>query len=375
MAMLDAYASNELEPVEREQIESHLPLCQECQQWLVDIAQFHSLLQQQPAHAISSKMADTALDRYNSRHSSRLAVSILASITNNQKGREKQEESMETLQPLFIQKQEKKHKTRHQWRFWVFAAAVLCISVIVIGSFYSEFVTLISGNGEGHGHGAPSFWTLNQKQTMVSDGTDVFALKEVVFTAQAGVRFFYTSHSVHQNEIPQIKIMSVLPSQPQKTIQLPVKVQIFGQVNVFNVGMVQVPYMNRSGQTITFQIKFSDKTSTLSLSPLVQNDPEGGMAGDFPVDQNVFPDVTWNVPSSASVDVAFFQSRVTGQTKGTSRLFLRLDNPVKVITEAEYSQFVSQGQQPSTSCKDCRPPLSITAIYASATAQAHEKNH
>ncbi|WP_149399637.1 hypothetical protein [Dictyobacter arantiisoli] len=91
------------------------------------------------------------------------------------------------------------------------------------------------------------------------------------------------------------------------------------------------------------------------------------------MDQNIFPDVTWNVPSSASVDVAFFQSKATDQFKGTSRLFLRFDNSVKVITEAEYNHIVSQGQS-SPSCKDCRPPLSITAIYASATAQANKKN-
>ena len=379
MALLDAYTTNELEFAERELIEAHLPACEECQQWLVNIPQLHTLLRLQDVPTTSSKESENVLYSASSHLVSTLDVSVLASIANDKRDDEKWENHKipaQAVRNLPVQRQKKIPELKHPWRPAILAVAICCTIIFVGGWFQSgslPFISQITDHGGERSYLPPKFWMLNQKQTMIHSGNDVFALKNVIISDRTGIHFFFASRSTNQNDVPQIRVISVLPSQPKETIQVAAKVQTFGSLNAFKVGMLQTPYLNRTGQTITIQIKFSDQTSLISLSPLVQNYPDPGIDGTFYVDQNNFADVTWHEIYSTTVDVAFFQSQVAGQSEmATSRLFLRLDNPVKVITEAEYRQLVSRGP-PSSPCKECRPPLSITAIVASATAQSIKK--
>ncbi len=136
---------------------------------------------------------------------------------------------------------------------------------------------------------------------------------------------------------------------------------------------MQIPYMNRAGQIITFHIMFS-KNVPLDISPLKQLEPEPEINGGFSVDQGYLPEITWDGSSGEYVSVAFFQ--LNQPKTNASRLFLRVDNPVKVISEAEYKQFAGTNKGSATqpcNTKGCFGPLSPKALSATFTAEAAKK--
>jgi hypothetical protein len=254
-------------------------------------------------------------------------------------------------------------------------AVALCLVVLAVAFAPTvlEFIIKSAHANQRCGAcGAPNFWEVQQGQTTVKRGNDIFAIKNVDVSAQ-GFRLFYVFSSSTQEQSPQIIATSVLSSQPKKDLPLPVKNQPLSELGKFSTGVVQIPYVDRAGQIITFHIMFS-KSVFFDISPLNQLQPELGMSGGFFIDQKYLPEITWNGQSGEYVAVAFFQ--LNQPKANTSRLFLQLDNPVKVISETEYKHFAGTDEgstMQSCNTQSCSEPLSPGAIRATLTAEAVKK--
>jgi ribosomal protein L34E len=372
---LDAYVTDELDEREKAQLEQHIEHCAECQQWLVDIRRLRTLLK---AHGTSIQKESGAYAAQTPSPS--CSQSILTAIANDHNSAD----SQETLEPSVARQQwtvtlsgQKNVTKRPYLRLIGVLVAALCIFVLVFALLPQlTQLTTFSLIGSTQPHSRPiaqepaTFWQLDEKQTVMRNGSDIFSVKSIEGTAQ-GFRIFYAFSSPQAEEVPQIEVISLLPSQPGSTTHLATHIQSLGKLGAFNVGVIQVAYLDRVGQTIVIQGTSAKKTTDWSLSPLKQLNEESSVAGGwFFVDQNNLPDITWFGPFGEKIGVAYFQNAASSQDEA-AHLYLRLGDSIMVITQAEFLQLSGKNSN-EPSCANCPKPLSVKNLLATGTAVAKE---
>ncbi|GER91626.1 hypothetical protein KDW_57880 [Dictyobacter vulcani] len=99
--------------------------------------------------------------------------------------------------------------------------AALCVLVLVVALLPQLTQTTIFNNSPTTqmNAAAPNFWVVDEKQTVVRNGSDIFAIKTIEGTAQ-GFRLYYAFRSAQAAEVPHIEVISLLPSHPGSTIHV-----------------------------------------------------------------------------------------------------------------------------------------------------------
>ncbi|HLZ58916.1 MAG TPA: zf-HC2 domain-containing protein [Ktedonosporobacter sp.] len=322
--MLDAYSTNELEPNHQALVEQHLAHCDECQQTLAQIQQFHKLFRAN-VPILSQHYTTTSVV-------ASVSNAILAQVKqkNKKRGQKMPEKIAGTFHPhIFLKK----------WSWKITLSVAVCffaLTTILVTTFWNS--TQSSNNG---GMPPPIIWQVQSEQTFARSSEGIFSVERIALTSKE-FHFFYVFKSSIQKD-PKVDTLSLCPTCNRGPLRLTTTVQPLGQIGSFMVGVIHASFSNTVGQSISLQITLPEKkTVAWKLDILKQLGLQGPIQPDGPgffnTEQNNVAPVTFVGPVRRQL-VAYFGSTtpLDGQT-GASHVFLRLDDPItiSVISQQDY---------------------------------------
>ena len=363
-----------------------------------DILRFHTILGLPDSVIQTTQLhEEDTLPTYK-RGISRLADSVLDVIA--QTGRE---DGTDTSKPAIRTPHSRFKKASQRQMRWLVGLVAASICVIVLGimcfpSISQDIFMSIHGSPK-QAAAAASIWSDYQEQTsMIRQGQNVFAVEYGTIMDNRDFGFFYVYRSSHARELPQVKVVSTLPSQSKTSIIINSTVQKIGMVGDFEIGEISAHIQDRVGQVIVVQGMFPEQGTSWHLSicrqnfPLRPSDPSvtaGTYGGGAIIYQNVFPEITVNIPQPTPVYenltsntygythpvglISFTSSSPQKKSTTPASIDMRLDYLWKqamvkatIISQATYQKL--EGPQPTYSGP--RNTLSPSQFDATATATA-----
>ena len=203
---------------------------------------------------------------------SELADTVLDHIAHTNQEQKSTESSSSLIQSQPFQARKPHSKYRLQWLLGV-AAAVLCVAIV--GGVWNTIMLKSSATNNAKPSTQPFVgqWDSPADIPAVQHGQDVFALKYISYVNDQEFSLIYAFHSSQYNKVPQIHVVSVLPSHTGSTITIGSSIQPLGTLGEFEIGAIHMRVSNRVGQSILLQGLFSDQKSSWTVSVINQVHP------------------------------------------------------------------------------------------------------
>lgn len=312
-ALLDAYLTKELDPAEVGQVEQHLQDCSVCQQLLNEIESMRKQFARLTVHDV-----DEQYQQERERQPLRLADMVMKTIFTERKEGKHMQHRFEKL------------RTR-RWGISVGIAVALCailMSIFILPAYINRRST-----GSPTRSSVPlilsQYWLIKNNQMTLKTKDVTFAIKNIDISHQE-FRFFYALKSPQKVSLHAVSLINQTEAIPLATHD-----QILGTLGAYTIGVLHVHRIDRVGQVITIQITFQGMPTVQHLASLQQGqlvDKNPNTRVNFSVDQEQLADIIWFGPLRDQ-QVAFFKSASTSRSGSSSdHIFLRLDNPITVIT-------------------------------------------
>ncbi len=190
---------------------------------------------------------------------------------------------------------------------------------------------------------APHLWEIQPGQTLAQSSEGIMCIKYIAITPDE-LQFFYILKS-RQRSIPHIIALSSLML-PARQTRLIAKVQILGQLEEYDSGVIHVAYTSQPGQIILLQMSLtSNHHSSWQLAPLkqVNDDPHKSTSWmGMLTDCNAFPEVEWYGPMKKEQVSLFRKNKPEHRGENIPHIYFRMDDPVQIslLTQDEYRTIV-----------------------------------
>jgi hypothetical protein len=184
-------------------------------------------------------------------------------------------------------------------------------------------------------------WQEQPGQLAATGSAGTFAVKWIQVTPQQ-IQFYYIFLSTQHNRLQATASASHL-SNTTSARSLATTVQVLGQISGYSIGVIHVAWANHVNQLIGLQLTAVSpsgaRTGTWQLTPLRQVISDPHLVGRFQINtaDSGLPEAGWFVAFQEAHTVSYVKIILPAQpVADRSYVFVRSDDPVTVITRAEY---------------------------------------